>query len=173
MQTSTTLPAASAPGESAALTDAQRAEIDAVVRDSTNEIFFEKNVGQFPEGVRYGFRTAFGAMMVYDDHLKLIAKQTDAATGAVGLQAVDISFPGSGNDWLIVPGGDSGVPGSYQQADGTSLTPQSFSELTLRGVYNGVDLRLYSAERGVMEFDWILARAQDYEQIRIAATGQE
>ncbi len=162
-----------ADDQNSELTDAQRTAIEQIVRDSTNQIFFEKNVGQFADGVLYGFRTTFGATLVYADHLRLIAKQTDPVTGAVGQQVIDIQFTGSNGDWSVVPGDVAGVRGSYQQADGTVLHPEIFDEVTLRGVYDGVDLRLYSAAKGMLEFDWIVARAQDYAQIQIAANGQD
>ena len=164
---------ASLPSDTTQLTDAQRQAIQDVVRDSTNQIWFEQNVGQFSAGVRYGFKTQFGAMLVYDDHLTIVTRQIDPATGKdAGTHSVDISFTG-GSPWQIVQGGASGVLGSYQQSDGTALTPELSKEITLRNVYSGVDLRLYSAQNGVLEFDWIVAHAQDYAQIRIAATGQD
>ena len=163
-------PTAGAPAQ---LTDVQRAAIQSVVRDSTNQIYFEKNAGQYPVGVQYGFRTNFGAMLVYADHLRIISNQTDAATGAVGVQAVDISFTGSAGNWDIVPGGQSAVTGAYQQANGNALQPGIFNELTLRNVYAGVDLRLYSAQNGVLEFDWIVGQAKNAGQIRIAVSGQD
>ena len=155
------------------LTSEQRAAITDLVKDSTQQIYFQQNVGQFPAGVLYGFKTTFGSMLVYNDHLRILVNQFDAATGAVGVQAVDITFPGGVAPWQIVPGGASPVSGSYQQPGGATLAPKIFSELTLKNVYNGVDLRLYSAEKGILEFDWIVAKAQDYDQIRIAATGQD
>ena len=72
-----------------------------------------------------------------------------------------------------MPGGTSGVSGSYQRPDGTSVQPAISNELTLRNIYDGVDLRLYSADQGTLEFDWLVAHAQDYSKIRIAATGQD
>ncbi|MGB8168786.1 MAG: Calx-beta domain-containing protein, partial [Chthoniobacteraceae bacterium] len=155
------------------LTDEQRQAIEAVVRDSTSQIWFEKNVGQFAEGVRFGFRTSFGSMMVYDDHLQILVNQTDPATGAVGVHAVNVSFTGGNAAWQIVPGGESGVAGSYQNADGTVSQPDIFKELTIRNVYDGVDLRLYSAAEATLEFDWLVAKAQDYSKIRMAFSGQD
>ena len=154
------------------LSDHERAAINAVVRDSTEQIWFQENVGQFPVGVRYGFKTTFGSMLVYKNHLQIVANQMDAATGSVGLQAVDITFPGGTEAWEITTGGISKVAGNYQRGE-TTLTPRIFTELTLRDVYHGVDLRLYSAEKGVLEFDWIVAKAQDYTQIRMLSTGQD
>ena len=152
---------------------AQRQAIERVVRGSTDKIWFENNVGQFPANARYGFRTTFGAMLVYDDHLRLISRQSDPTSKGQGQQVVDISFTGANTKWTIVPGGASETIGSYQQADGTALRPDIFRELTLRDVYDGVDLRLYSANKGILELDWIVARAQNYEKIRIAAAGQD
>lgn len=155
------------------LTEQQRKAISSVVRDSTEQIWFQENVGQFPSSVRYGFKTGFGSMLVYDDHLRIVAKQKDKDSGTVGLQAVDITFPGGTTGWEIETGEVSKVAGSYQDRDGATHTPRIFTEITLRNVYQGVDLRLYSAEKGVLEFDWIVAKAQDYAQIRLQATGQD
>ena len=143
------------------LTDEQRQAVKAVLRDSTSQIWFEKNAGQFATGVRYGFRTTFGSMMVYDNHLQILANQTNPENGEAGIHAVNLSFVGGNAAWQIVPGGLSGVVGSYQNADGTVAHPDIFRELTLRNVYDGIDLRLYSAEKGTLEFDWLVARAQD------------
>ena len=155
------------------LTDAQRAAIEDVVRDSTNKIEFQENVGQFAEGVRFGFKTPFGAMQVFDDHLQIVANQYDATTGEfLGAHTVNVNFTGS-QAWSIVPGGEASVAGHYMQEDGTALTPHIYNEITLRDVYTGVDLRLYSAENGIVEFDWIVAKAQDYEKIRLEFTGQD
>ncbi len=173
----TTAPHATAPEvdsttAAAQLTDEQRAAVESMVKESTNTIWFQENVGQFAPDVRYGFKTQFGSMLVYDDHIQIIANQVDPETGEVGLHAVDINFEGS-NFWQVVAGQESGVLGSYQQADGTTLTPHIYKEVTLRNVYDGIDLRLYSADQGVLEFDWLVAKAQDYEKIKINFTGQD
>ncbi|MDD2923187.1 MAG: hypothetical protein PHQ36_12950, partial [Anaerolineales bacterium] len=165
--------ATSAGVQSNTLTSEQRQAIETVLRDSTSQIWFEKNVGQFAKGARYGFRTAFGSMLVYDDHLQIITNQTDPATNQTGVHAVNMAFVGGNAAWQIVPGGLSSVRGAYQNADGAASRPDIFKELTLRNVYDGVDLRLYSAARGVLEFDWLVARAQDYTKIRMAFSGQD
>jgi uncharacterized repeat protein (TIGR01451 family) len=155
------------------LTDAQRQALQQVVRSSTNDIWFEQNVGQFPTTALYGFRTSFGAMLVFDDHLQIIAMQSDPVTGLQGQQVIDVTFAGANADWTAVPGGASGVTGSYVRPDGTSAEPAIYNQLTLENVYNGVDLRLYSASQGMLEFDWLLGHGQDYSNIRIEANGQD
>ena len=137
-------------------TGEQRQAIESVIRDSTAQIWFEQNVGQFAKAVRYGFRTTFGSMLVYDDHLQILANQTDPLTHRVGIHAVSMSFIGSNGAWQIVPGGLSDVTGTYQNADGMAKQPNIYKELTLRNVYAGVDLRLYSATKGTLEFDWLV-----------------
>ncbi len=154
-------------------TETQQKSIQDVVRESTNEIWFQENVGQFDADVQYGFKTRFGAMLVYSDHLRIVANQTDPETGAVGLQVIDLTFDGANTDWTIVTGGESEVVGSYQNGDGTSFNPRIFKELTLRNVYNGVDLRLYSAAGTTLEFDWLVSRAADYTKIAMNFEGQD
>ena len=155
------------------LTSEQRQSVEAVIRESTSTIWFEENIGQFAEGVRYGFRATFGSMLIYDDHLQIIARQTDEANTLLGTHSVNVLFVDGNNAWQIVPGGSSEVIGTYQQPDGSTLQPEIYKELTLRNVYDGVDLRLYSAEKGTLEFDWLLARAQDYNKIQMQFLGQD
>ena len=57
--------------------------------------------------------------------------------------------------------------------DGTALAAEIFNEVTLRNVYDGVDLRLYSADKGDSGIRLDRGPRQDYSQIRIAATGQD
>ncbi|MEP7137055.1 MAG: GEVED domain-containing protein, partial [Chloroflexota bacterium] len=163
----------SSTSNSTALTDEQRQAIESVVRASTSQIWFEKNVGQFPAAARYGFRTAFGSMLVYDDHLQMLVNQVDPTTQQVGIHTVNMSFSEANATWQIIPGGLSNVTGTYQNSDGTASHPNIYKELTLRNVYDGIDLRLYSAEQGTLEFDWLVARAQDYQKIQTAFFGQD
>ena len=164
----------SAAGENfSALTENQRREIESVVRDSTSQIWFEKNIGQFPSDVLFGFRTSFGSMLVYENHLQILTYQTDEVSGQSGIHAVDVSFAGGNSAWDVEAGGRSEVTGSYQTFEGEVLHPEIFKEITLRNVYDGIDLRLYSAEKGILEFDWIIARAEDYQKIRMEFSGQD
>src|SRR5262249_44942809 len=126
----------------------------------------------FAPGVEFGFRTKFGGMLVYRDHLRLVSRQKDPATGKIGTHSTDIHFTG-GSSWEMTPGGASEVQGNYQLPDGQVLHPSIYKELTLRNVYQGVDLRLYSAQNGMLEFDWVVAHAADYSQIRMNFTGQD
>jgi hypothetical protein len=142
------------------------------LKTSTNSIWFEKNDGQFgnPQ-VMYGFRTSFGSMGVYKNKLRVATKQTENGKD-IGQQIVDISFPGSLQNWSIMPGKKSDVKGSYNTKNGT-INAAIFNEITLKNVYPNIDLRLYSGEHGDLEFDWLVARAADYKKIRMNFTGQD
>jgi|GEM_PF-2121607 len=138
---------------------------------STNVIWFEKNDGQFPDkGILYGFNTAFGSMGVFSNKLRLVTKQETNHT-TTGYQVVDITFPGSDNNWKVVPGEQSDVKGSYNTKAGT-IVPGIYNEITLEAVYPGVDLRLYSGASGSLEFDWLVSRAADYDKIKMKFDGQ-
>ncbi len=49
----------------------------------------------------------------------------------------------------------------------------SYEEITLKDVYDGIDLRLYSEEKGELEFDWIVWPGSDPNKIRMKFEGQK
>jgi len=142
------------------------------LRQSTNVIWFEKNAGQFPdENIQYGFRTSFGIIGVFNNKLRMVVRQSEKSTTS-GHQVVDISFPGSPGNWAIETGEKSNVEGTYNTGSGTSLVPAIYTEITLKEVYPGTDLRLYSGDNGSLEFDWLLNKAAAYKNIRMQFEGQ-
>lgn len=147
-------------------------EVFDVVRKSTNKIWFEQNAGQFSSDVLYGFRTSFGSMGVYQNKLRISAVQKNEGDDQAQ-QIVDITFPGSTQNWTVVPKEQSVVKGSYNNVNGQSINPTIFNEITLKNVYPGIDLRLYSGDKGALEFDWLVAKASDYKKIKMNFDGQD
>ena len=49
----------------------------------------------------------------------------------------------------------------------------SYEEITLKDVYKGIDLRLYSQEKGQLEFDWVVWPGSNPDKIRMKFEGQE
>lgn len=155
----------------AAITKKQQASLS-TIRKSTNVIWFEKNEGQFAdEQIQYGFRTSFGIIGVFNHKLRMVTRQSEKGK-TTGHQVVDISFPGSPNNWNIVPGERSTVEGSYNTTAGVNIAPAIYTEITLKEVYPGTDLRLYSGSNGSLEFDWLLTKAAGYHNIRMKFEGQ-
>ena len=62
------------------------------------------------------------------------------------------------------------IPDSTQNAV-TSVG--SYEEITLKDVYKGIDLRLYSQEKGQLEFDWIVWPGSNPDKIRMKFEGQK
>ncbi len=142
------------------------------LRQSTNVIWFEKNEGQFPDKkIQYGFRTAFGIIGVFDNKLRMVAKQSKTEK-TNSCQVVDITFPGCLPNWEIITGSQSEVKGTYNTAAG-AITPSIYNEITLKEVYPGIDLRLYSGDGGALEFDWLLDKASSYHNIKMKFDGQD
>lgn len=140
------------------------------LKQSTNSIWFERNQGQFQDkNIRYGFRTPFGSMGVFDNKLRIVSKQD--AQKKKGYQVVDISFTGAQKSWQIEPGNRSEVKGAYNISNKT-ISPDIYNEIILKNVYEGIDLRLYSGDNGTLEFDWLVGRAADYNKIKMLFTGQ-
>lgn len=142
------------------------------IRQSTNVIWFEKNEGQFADNqIEYGFRTAFGIIGVFNNKLRMVVRQSERGQ-TIGHQVVDITFPGATSNWHIEPGARSTVEGSYNTPTG-NIIPAIYTEIILKEVYPGTDLRLYSGDNGSLEFDWLLDKASGYENIRMQFEGQQ
>ncbi len=142
------------------------------LKESSNNIWFEKNDGQFGNpNVLYGFRTSFGSMGVYNNKLRVVTEQSENGKNT-GQQIIDITFPGSLQNWAVSPGNKSVVKGSYNTQCSTIIAP-IYNEITLKNVYPGIDLRLYAGENGALEFDWLVAKAADHKKIRMNFTGQD
>ena len=151
------------------------------LKHSANGIWFEKNAGQFNNpDVLFGFRAPFGSVGVYKNKLRIVANQKELDEAAekedhaevTPVQIVDITFPGSNQNWTMDPGSKSSVHGSYCTDKGI-ITPDIFNEVTVKNVYPGVDLRLYSGRGGAMEFDWLVGKAADYAKIKMSFNGQD
>ncbi|MBL0315294.1 MAG: hypothetical protein IPP69_05745 [Flavobacteriales bacterium] len=63
----------------------------------------------------------------------------------------------------------------FQSADPSQWVTgaSAAKELTIRNVYKGIDLRLYSNEDGTFEFDWIVKPGADYSKIDLRFEGQD
>lgn len=147
-------------------------QMSKILKSGTGLLWFEQNAGQFPNtDLHYACRTAFGSMGVYSDKVRIAVNQYK--NGKVcGMQVVDIRFTGSRNKWHTEPSIPSTTTGSYQKEEGT-ISPRLFQELTLRDIYPGIDLRLYTGDHGALEFDWLVQHASDYKQIGMQFTGQD
>ncbi len=142
------------------------------LKEGSKNIWFEKNDGQFGNpAVLYGFRTPFGSMGVYKNKLRVVTTQSTKGKKA-GRQIVDITFPGSLQNWAVFPGSRSEVKGSYNTKYG-AINALIYNELTLKNVYPGINLRLYAGENGELEFDWLLAKASTHDKIRMNFKGQK
>ncbi len=53
------------------------------------------------------------------------------------------------------------------------IKAESYGEITLKEIYPGIDLRLYSQENGHLEFDWIIWPGADLSLIKMEFTGQQ
>ena len=174
------VPATTGTATGAVSTDVRNA-VMSTLRKSTNQIYFEKNAGQFHNpDVMYGFRTHFGSMGVYHNKLRIVSMQKEVEKEGEAehveetpqMHIVDLTFPGSANNWKIVPGSKSVAIGSYQTPEGP-VVPDLYNEITLKEVYPGIDLRLYSGANGSVEFDWLVSKASDYAKIKVHFNGQD
>ncbi len=60
-----------------------------------------------------------------------------------------------------------------QSINNNTVTAGCYAEITLKNIYAGIDLRLYSQEDGHLEFDWIVWPGYDASKIKMEFAGQK
>jgi hypothetical protein len=145
------------------------------IKTSFNTIKFERNKGQMSTKVSYGFITTFGSMYLENNKIKLNVFQCDPLSDITS-HTVDINFPGGSTDFNIEPSNELSAKYNYW-TDNNPLHAITdipvYGELTIKNVYDGIDLRLYSAENKTVEFDWIVAPGADFSKIKIHFEGHD
>ena len=62
---------------------------------------------------------------------------------------------------------------NLRQGNTDVIRAESYGEVILKNIYQGIDLRLYSQENGHLEFDWIVWPGADASAIRMEFEGQK
>lgn len=148
---------------------------ETLLRKSQNLQRFVENKGQLPKAVKY-YTDARGVQLaVTDKSIRLIANKYEGEKEHQKVQShvVDLSFEG-GNTLHPQPVASHLASYNYMLDEKNMYTGlQSFGELLLPDVYDGVSLRLYSNESGDVEFDWLVNNPSDYRKIKMKFNGQD
>ena len=167
--------------------EAQQAAQTAL-RENLNSIKFIKNQGQWPVDILYVGKSLTGSVSIFKDKIAFSTPQFrtpqngategleggDIKTQQVGVQDWVLNFEGSQGLSSIDEGGAFVTQYSYMTGSdiqGHVSQAPALKEITLRDVYSGIDLRLYSREAGKLEFDWLVDAGVDYSQIKMTTKG--
>jgi hypothetical protein len=84
-----------------------------------------------------------------------------------------IQFKGSGGFSDFEKGNEFATKRNFINTRMGIIHAASYAEITLKNIYPGVDLRLYSQENGQLEFDWIIWPGANVADINMEFTGQK
>ncbi|RIK06484.1 MAG: hypothetical protein DCC49_11295 [Acidobacteria bacterium] len=150
--------------------------------------YFETNVGQFPEGVRFIAEVGAYQVVFYDDSFDLVAgiydekkkpkkpKCDTARPGPTDLDCLEapkivttkIRFDSA--TAVPVAGGDLAGLANYMIPSGTFIGVERRAQITYPGIYPGIDLRFRFDEEGLLKFDVVVAPGADPGQFGLKAT---
>lgn len=150
---------------------------------------FMENKGQFPgKNVLYYFEGSNGSAFIEPDKIRFVAydKKTITSTQENGIKKKEhitkathtftLSFKGCNSNIDFVLGTCFKTKYNFflgNNADDAVKCVNAAKDLTIKNIYDGIDLRLYSSEDGLLEFDWILAPGADLHKIALMFDGQD
>ena len=171
-------------------------QVREVLKKNSRKLQLVENNGQLglPGDVAAYFTSANETVFIEKDRLRIIVTEKageqdsgprDAANGRAGLlhgqrqyryNAFSIRFSGSGGFTELQKINPFTVKRNFIHAStspGHFIGATSYEEIILKNVYEGIDLRLYSQEDGLLEFDWIVWPGADVNLIRLEFEGNK
>ncbi|MEQ1675906.1 MAG: GEVED domain-containing protein [Chitinophagaceae bacterium] len=150
-------------------------KVRSVLRKTENRQRFIENKGQLPAAVKYYSDNDGLKLLVTERKIRIIStkKSGNDQQQKGETHTVDLSFTGS-NPLNPQPVAGNLVTYNYMMDEKNMHTNvQSYGELMLPGIYDGVSLRIYSNEQGSVEFDWLVSKPEEYKKIRMNFDGQD
>ncbi|MFN0110869.1 MAG: SdrD B-like domain-containing protein [Blastocatellia bacterium] len=162
------------------------------LKKNAETVRFLENKGQLPDkNVLYYFDAKQGSAYVERDRIRFVAYETEEREAVPNKPSAanpkkervvksshsfSLNLEGANQSPTLKLGKSFGTRYNYflgnDSAEWTTGI-QAAKDLTLEGVYPGIDLRLYSTDEGSLEFDWVLAAGADYSQVKMNFAGQD
>ncbi|MBL0308154.1 MAG: hypothetical protein IPP77_00170 [Bacteroidetes bacterium] len=158
-----------------------------VLKKSLNTISFEENKGQWEPNVLMQGHTNVGEMVVKKDHLYFFSYLKNEHEGEEEEEEEDENYTYQVHGWGIFMDGHNpnytvekrnefltkynyfiGPDASHHASD-----VSAYGEVDLKEIYNGIDLRMYSQDNKLMEFDWVVKPGANFRDIKMRFKGQD
>ena len=154
-------------------------QIAQTLKANADSLKFIENKGQWPADVLYALESATGVVWIRKDDIFFRAvRQIDK--GGEGVKPKyeahnwKMTLAGKNRNFKVRQGEPQPTIYNYF-IDNDHMTSgvRSFKEVTLEGVYPGIDVRFYSGDKRQIEYDFIVAPGADYRQIKMDFEGQD
>ena len=149
-----------------------------LLKRTQQTIQFTENKGQWKEGyILFAGTSAYGHTVIRRDEITFMTyKQEDYDLRLDHGQSVQkwaMKFHGHNRNFEVVKGKSFETVRNYMVGDPSTFATGvvSYDELTLKNLYPGIDLRIYSQPKGNLEFDWIVAPGADFSKVDVEYDG--
>ncbi|MBK9271542.1 MAG: T9SS type A sorting domain-containing protein [Saprospiraceae bacterium] len=172
------------------------ANIHKTLKENAQTIQFMENKGQVPiPGLLYYFQSKQGTVLLMKDKIRFVAndvitveRQSDVPVGlgeepiketedfVTANHSFSMDFLDANPEPTVKIGEKFGTKFNYLLGDdpkGWVTGVQASKEVIVENLYKGISLRLYSTDKGSLEFDWIIDAGADYRDINMRFDGQD
>jgi hypothetical protein len=176
------------------LSDLNNPELEKNLKKNAETLRFIENKGQIDNrDVLFYFESKSGAVYIEKNRIRFVALDTEEVvveeenpffpeaeknrteTRLKGSHTFSLYLDGGNSFNDIVLGEQFKTKYNYLIGENSSSWTrgvQAAKDLTIKNVYPGIDIRLYSTANGQLEFDWIVAKDADYKKINMRFEGQ-
>ena len=149
-----------------------------LLKQTAKSVQFIENKGQWKEGdILFAGSSSYGQTAIRRDEITFITyKQEDwdlRTDHAQSVQKWAMKFHGHNRNFETVKGGAFETTRNFMSGDVSTHATNvlSYDEVTLKGIYPGIDLRIYSQPKGDLEFDWIVAPGANFSKVDVEYVG--
>jgi hypothetical protein len=166
-----------------------KARLNDALKKNAATLKFVKNAGQWAPEILYGISSQVGNVFVESDKLvfenvrRTSNEPADGeSTGRKGSggdlesHTFAVRFDGGNSNPAVEPGEAFTTKYNYfHETDERNWKSnvEAYKEITLRDVYPGVSLRLYSQDDNKLEYDWIISPGADFRSIKLLVEGSD
>ncbi|MBS1614088.1 MAG: hypothetical protein JST49_14810, partial [Bacteroidetes bacterium] len=186
--------AASAQQASPIASSAREERYKDALKESHNTIYFTENKGQWEPSVVMQGHTNVGSLVIKKDQMYFLSKkgghhdeegeehedaeehEEDEEDESYEVHGWGIFFDGMNTNFRTSTSNEIVTKYNYFLGNNPShwaSNVNAYGDVTMHGIYNGIDLRMYSQEDHALEFDWIVNPGADYRDIVMRFKGQE
>ncbi|HNP22917.1 MAG TPA: GEVED domain-containing protein, partial [Panacibacter sp.] len=162
-------------------------KVKQTLKKNAETLRFMENKGQIADkNILYYFEGKNGAAYIERNKIHFVANDNEkspvkkvngkADTYVKGTHTFTLNLDGANSNAALQLGESFATKYNYflgrTAKDGVTGI-KAAKDLTIREVYPGIDLRLYSSAEGTLEFDWLMKPGADYSKVKLNFTGQD
>ena len=155
-------------------------QIAQTLKANAESLKFIENKGQWPADVLYALESATGVVWIRKDDIffRAVRRMDEGGEGVepnYHAHNWKMTLAGKNRNFKVRQGEPQPTIYNYfiDNEHMTGRCAGRLEEVTLEGIYPGIDVRFYSGDKKQIEYDFIVAPGADYRQIKMDFEGQD